>query len=213
MPTYTDSAREQNRAMAQYYRMQSKIYDATRWSFLFGRKEVLRQLPFGPEEAFHLLEVGCGTGFNLKRLARRFPKARLTGLDVSPDMVRLSRKQTRDYGERVQVLEEPYTPGADSPTGNPDAVLFSYSLTMINPQWKDLIRQAHADLRAGGIVAVADFHDSPMPGFKAHMSNHHVRMDGHLLPVLEQQFEPLYSRVGKAYGGIWEYLVFVGRKG
>jgi hypothetical protein len=68
-------------------------------------------------------------------------------------------------------------------------------------------------IRAGGIVAVADFHDSPMPGFKAHMSNHHVRMDGHLLPVLEQQFEPLYSRVGKAYGGIWEYLVFVGRKG
>jgi S-adenosylmethionine-diacylgycerolhomoserine-N-methlytransferase len=213
MPSFTDSAQEQNRAMAQYYRMQSKIYDATRWSFLFGRKEVLRTLPFARDEAFHLLEVGCGTGFNLKRLARRFPKAQLTGLDVSPDMVRLSRKQTRDYDERVQVLEQPYTPDGADWSGKLEAVLFSYSLTMINPQWQDLVRQAYTDLRPGGVVAVADFHDSAMPWFKAHMSHHHVRMDGHLLPVLEQRFEPLYSRVGKAYGGIWDYVVFVGRKG
>jgi len=213
MPTFTDSAQEQNRAMAQYYRLQSKIYDATRWSFLFGRKEVLRQLPFARDEAFHLLEVGCGTGFNLKRLARYYPKAQLTGLDVSPDMVRLSRKQTRDYDERVQVLEQPYRPGADHWSGQPDAVLFSYSLTMINPQWPDLIRQALADLKPGGVVAVADFHNSPMPWFKAHMSNHHVRMDGHLLPVLQDSFATAYRKVGKAYGGIWEYLVFVGRKG
>jgi S-adenosylmethionine-diacylgycerolhomoserine-N-methlytransferase len=37
-------------------------------------------------------------------------------------------------------------------------------------------------------------------------------MDGHLLPLLEEQFEPLRSSVKNAYLGIWEYLLFVGRK-
>ena len=33
---------EQASAMDNYYKFQSKIYDMTRWSFLFGRDEVTK---------------------------------------------------------------------------------------------------------------------------------------------------------------------------
>ena len=210
--TQHKDAQEQNRTMERYYRLQSKIYDSTRWTFLFGRNRILRLLPFSEEDRFHLLEVGCGTGYNLRRLARRFPHAQLTGYDVSSDMARRSRKVASAYGSRIAVEQRPYLPEPSALTGTLDAILFSYSLTMINPQWEDLLRQAHADLKPGGVVAVADFHDSRFPAFKSHMGNNHVRMDGHLLPVLRHLFAPAVQEVHPAYGGAWEYLVFLGKK-
>lgn len=208
----TSSDREQNRNMERYYRFQSKIYDLTRWSFLFGRRRIIRELPLKEEETLNILEVGCGTGYNLRQLARRFPKARLKGMDVSPDMIRIARRQLRDVGKRVELVEAPYGPGA-VPSHSFDLILFSYSLTMINPQWGQLIRQATRDLKPGGRIAVTDFHDSRFSWFKRHMSNHHVRMDGHLLPLLQELFQTEKAAVLPAYGGVWKYLIFIGEKG
>lgn len=206
----TSNIQEQNRAIDTYYQFQSKIYDLTRWTFLFGRKRIVRELPFEPEAAFKLLEVGCGTGYNLQRLARRFPKAHLTGMDLSGDMLHIARQNTQTFGDRVELIQAPY--GQTPLSFQPDVILFSYSLTMINPQWQDLLQEAYRDLPEGGIIAVTDFHRSPFPWFKNHMANHHVRMDAHLLPVLQEQFTSLTEKVQNAYLGIWEYLVYVGKK-
>ncbi|MBR9920996.1 MAG: class I SAM-dependent methyltransferase [Bacteroidetes bacterium] len=203
---------QQNRNMQAYYRLQSKIYDLTRWSFLFGRKAILRDLPFGRGEAFNLLEVGCGTGYNLRNLARRFPNARFTGMDVSSDMIQLAGKRTSRFRDRVALIQEAYSAEANPMTGKLDVVLFSYSLTMINPQWEMLLERAAADLKPGGWIAVVDFHDSPLTWFREHMSNHHVRMEGHLLPVLSKLFAPAKVRLHWAYGGSWRYIRFVGKK-
>jgi S-adenosylmethionine-diacylgycerolhomoserine-N-methlytransferase len=206
------SEADQNSAMQRYYKLQSKIYDATRWSFLFGRNQIIREIPLSPEGNWNILEVGCGTGYNLNNLAQRFPQAKLTGLDVSTDMVALSQKNTRAYGERVKVLAQPYTLGDTAWNAQLDLVLFSYSLTMINPQWKDLILQAKADLKPGGYIAVTDFYDSRNLWFKKHMANNHVRMDSHLSPLLSQEFKPVVNQVKSAYWGVWEYMLFVGQR-
>jgi S-adenosylmethionine-diacylgycerolhomoserine-N-methlytransferase len=203
---------EQAEFMQQYYKLQSKIYDATRWSFLFGRRRIIQEIPLPKETTGTILEVGCGTGYNLKRLARQFPKAHLIGLDVSEDMVKLARKNTASAQARVEIIQAPYTTGHNLFPRPVDAVLFSYSLTMINPQWEELILQAKKDLRPGGIIAVTDFHDSRFSWFKKHMSNHHVRMDGHLKPLLETTFQPILNKVSSAYLGVWEFLLFTGKK-
>lgn len=213
MPNFDrQTASQQTQHMEQYYRWQSRIYDATRWSFLFGRKALIRQLPLTKKEEVRIAEIGCGTGYNLARLAKRFPKADLYGLDVSPDMIRLSQKRTRSFGKRIHLLQQPY--GQDSSLFEQplDAILFSYSLTMINPQWSELLDQALLDLRPGGYIGVVDFHDSSQAWFKQHMSNHHVRMDGHLLPRLVHDFVPIRQKVGSAYAGVWQYLLFIGQK-
>ena len=93
-----------------------------------------------------------------------------------------------------------------------DVVLCSYSLTMINPQWQEVILKAKEDLNEGGIMAVTDFHQSQFKWFEQHMGNNHVRMDGHLLPFLNQHFNAVVEQENKAYGGVWEYLVYLGRK-
>jgi len=210
MQEMNDTKAGHSQKMTGYYRFQSKIYDATRWSFLFGIKRLVRKLPIESTANITILGVGCGTGANLLGLANRFPNAQLIGIDVSDDMLRLSKKKTKPFADRVTLLEG-YYGQLPLPT-QPDVIIFSYCLTMVNPGWDKLIEQAHTDLKPGGLIGVTDFHASSVNGFKKHMGNHHVRMDGHLLPVLEQHFTTLQSDVKKAYAGLWEFVHYVGKK-
>ena len=203
---------QQNEAMRTYYQWQSKIYDSTRWSFLFGRNKVIQVLPSLKDVPINILEIGCGTGYNLTKLAKKYPTAQITGLDVSADMINLSRKNTDAFKDRVTLIEKPYQKGATEFHNTFDIILFSYALTMINPHWHDLILQAKDDLKEGGSIGVADFYNSRFKWFKNHMGNHHVRMDGHLIPVLEENFDTFYKKVTPAYGGVWDYFVYVGKK-
>lgn len=208
----TASEEEQADNIQNYYKLQSKIYDATRWSFLFGRLKLIDILPFDRHANFKILEIGCGTGYNLKRLAKAFPNAQLTGLDVSEDMINLSRKNTSAFEDRVTLLQQPYGPDQPPMPESYDAIVCAYVLTMINPHWEAIVRHAPKDLNSGGVIAFADFHDSRRFWFKKHMSNHHVRMDGHIMPVLKEVFDTQVAEVKPAYGGIWEYAVYLGKK-
>lgn len=192
-----------------YYRWQSVIYDATRWSFLFGRPAVIdRVARLG--EPKRILEVGCGTGRNLTELAKRFPKAELTGLDVSADMLGIAEKKLAEESGRVTLVRRRYDQPLEE--GGFDLVLCSYALSMFNPGWEEAVTCAAADLAPGGLFALVDFHDSRLTWFKLWMSVNHVRMEGHLLPRLEERFAPLVSERHAAYGGVWEWGLFVGRK-
>ena len=64
----------------------------------------------------------------------------------------------------------------------------------------------------GGCLAVVDFHATRFRAFERWMGVNHVRMNGQLRPLLQAGFEPLINRVEAAYGGVWQYLTFVGRK-
>lgn len=196
-------------ALERYYQFHSRIYDATRWSFLFGRTAIFDRLPRDSHPA-SVLEVGCGTGKNLVTLAARFPGAQITGVDLSDVMLGIARTKTAGFGGRVQLQHRAY----DAPlqAGAHDLVVFSYALTMFNPGWETAISAAHADLKSGGRIAVVDFHDSAFPAFKRWMGVNHVRMDGHLLPLLRSTFKAEVEQTHAAYGGVWRYLMFVGRK-
>ena len=54
-----------------------------------------------PEEQFTLLDVGCGNGGHVLKLAQAFPRAVLHGLDVSPDNVRAAQAAGQAFGARV----------------------------------------------------------------------------------------------------------------
>ena len=196
--------------LSRYYLFLSNIYDLTRWSFLFGREGVLGELSpdFQPQR---ILEIGCGTGMNMQLLARAYPEAHITGIDISPDMIAVAERKLAPMAARVtlrqMVYERPLSPNHPF-----DLVLFSYSLTMMNPGWESVIQAAFDDLRDGGQVAVVDFHDSQFGFFKRWMGVNHVRMDSHLQPKLAKLFVPAVSEVKGAYGRLWTYLLFVGKK-
>lgn len=194
-------------ALQGYYRLHARIYDATRWTFLFGRRRLVRLIAeSGPKR---VLEVGCGTGRNLVPLAKALPGARITGVDLSPAMLRRARRATRGFGDRVSLQQARYDAPV-SPAEPFDTIVFSYCLTMINPGWEQAIHAAARDLAPGGQIAVVDFHDTPSRGFRRWMRVNHVRMDGHLRPMLQQMFSPRIDRTDSAYLGLWSYITFIG---
>ncbi len=193
-----------------YYKFHSWIYDATRWSFLFGRERIVRLLP-KDKDIKTVLEIGCGTGRNLAALLKKYPQAHLIGIDLSNDMLKVARKRFATQGDQVELLEQYY----QAPLARPepfDLVLFSYALTMINPGWDAVIKHAVDDLGPGGMLAVVDFHDAPSQTFKRWMGVNHVRMDGHLLPEVKKHTTPVHEAVCNAYGGWWQYVLYTGVK-
>ncbi len=203
---------EQRTTIKNYYRLHAKIYDSTRWTFLFGRKTLLRSLPFPKDQELHILEVGCGTGTNLKWLAQKYPKASLTGMDLSADMIKKAQSKMRTYQERTCLVENAYGADSTSLPGQYDLILFSYCLTMVNPFWETLIRQARTDLKEGGYIAVSDFEEANFSWYRKFMEKNHVRMQRHLTPLLTELFQTRILVVKKAYFGVWTYFNFIGLK-
>lgn len=195
-------------AIERYYRFHAKVYDATRWSFLFGRDDVIQKSLTYVEPA-RVLEVGCGTGKNLLTLRRYAPDAEILGLDISAAMLKQACKNLGRQQSRVTLRQQAYDHPLE-PTDGFDLVLFSYCLSMINPGWQRAIELAAQDLKPGGIIAVVDFHASRSSLFKRWMAMNHVTMEGQLLPTLNDSFRPLINERHNAYAGLWQYLLFVG---
>ena len=208
----TEGGQTQVRTIRNYYQLHAKIYQATRWSFLFGRKKIVQLLNLPLLSDKTLLEVGCGTGHNLSYLAKNHQSLHLIGLDISPDMLKVASKRLESHSRRILLLEKPYAPGPWKLPAKPDVVLFSYCLTMINPGWEEALRRAYDDLDEGGTIAVVDFHASRFKFFEKWMGYNHVRMDNHLIPILKNLFTPVQLEVHQAYGGLWSYFLFVGTK-
>lgn len=204
-PGETDRTRA---ALRRYYTLHARIYDRTRWTFLFGRARLVDRVVsrFQPRR---ILEIGCGTGTNLQRLAHACPDAALTGWDGSREMLERARRRLLPFGDRCRLREGFVGPECDLGPA-PDLVLASYCLSMVNPGAEDLILAAARILAPGGVLAVVDFHGTPWTGFRRWMAMNHVRLERHLLPVLRKACHPILEEVRPAWGGAWEYVVFLG---
>jgi SAM-dependent methyltransferase len=199
---------DQEAGLRRYYALHARLYDATRWTFLFGRTRLIGAIARRLEPR-HILEIGCGTGVNLARLATRFPNARLGGWDGSPDMLARARRRLGVLGDRCE-LRAGFFPGDPPPDPAPDLILFSYCLSMINPGWETAIEAARDQLAPGGHLAVVDFHGTRFAGFRRWMRFNHVRLERHLLPGLRAAGTPVIDCVRPAWGGVWEYFFYLG---
>jgi S-adenosylmethionine-diacylgycerolhomoserine-N-methlytransferase len=143
--------------MDAIYAWQRHVYDGTRKFFLFGRDRLIAMLdvPDGGE----VIEIGCGTGRNLIAVARRYPTARLYGLDISAAMLATARAHVERAGfsERIVLKQGDATDfDAAGLFGHVqfDCVFFSYTLSMI-PDWRAALNRGAAVAR--GRVHIVDF--------------------------------------------------------
>jgi S-adenosylmethionine-diacylgycerolhomoserine-N-methlytransferase len=190
--------------------MHARLYDATRWSFLFGRDAILDLAAAVQPAPERILEIGCGTGRNLVALSRRFPNAELTGVDLSGAMLGVAERKLARTRSRAVLMRRAYGAPIRTHRGF-DLVLCSYALSMFNPGYEEAMAAARSDLAPGGCFALVDFHATRFRAFAGWMAVNHVRMEEHLLPALRKNFTPITSELSGAYGGMWHYLKFVGR--
>jgi S-adenosylmethionine-diacylgycerolhomoserine-N-methlytransferase len=142
------------RFLNAYYGGSRHFYDLTRKYYLFGRDRALREL--AGERWRTLVEIGPGTGRNLRILRRLKPDARLGGIEASDAMLEHARARC-PWATLVQGFAE----RADLATihgERPDRVLFSYCLSMVEDSRAALAR-ARASVAPGGEVVVIDFAD------------------------------------------------------
>lgn len=190
-----------------YYRFHHRFYDATRWSFLFGRDLLLTRVHRLHSSPSHITEFGCGTGRNLLRLSKLFPHCSLTGIDLSAEMLEIARVRTRHLGSRLLLQQTTDFSSLRSPQ---DLILFSYCLSMVNPGSKALIDSALTCLSPSGLLCVVDFDSTSVTAYRRFMSANHVSLSGDLLPYLQRSTRPLHCQSLPAYLGLWKYFVFVG---
>ena len=129
--------------MDRMYRRQRHIYDLSRKFYLLGRDEAIAGLHAGP--GVSVLEIGCGTGRNLVKLARAYPGAHLFGLDVSREMLASAAAAMARAGLSARVaLGQGDATAFDSAAlfgrARFDRVMISYALSMI-PPWREALER------------------------------------------------------------------------
>ena len=172
----SQAAREEHRAfLNKYYGVSRGIYDLTRRYFLLGREAALAHLIDAPWET--LVEIGPGTGRNLKKLYDMRPSARFGGIEASDAMLDHARAKIpfaqlqhgfAETADIKSVLGEP-----------PDRILFAYCLSMVQEPLPAL-EHCRRQVAPGGEVVVVDFGDltgwpsTLRTGFRGFLDTFHV---------------------------------------
>jgi S-adenosylmethionine-diacylgycerolhomoserine-N-methlytransferase len=142
--------------LERFYGPQVEAYDRTRERLLPGRADVMGALALRLPDQATVVDLGGGTGSHLEHLGEAHQRlARLHLVDLCGPLL----EQARQRGER-QGWRHLRTHHADATTWRPsapvDAVICSFSLTMI-PAWWRAVDHAVTMLRPGGFLAVVDF--------------------------------------------------------
>ena len=116
----------------------------------------LMALLSGGDESFNgqVLDAGCGTGYGLQELAKYYPQAKLTGLDLAPEMLKIAHTQSGNQSGNAEFLQ-----------GDIEALPFAdntFDITWSSSaiQWCDQTRAVDELLRVtkpNGEIAISTF--------------------------------------------------------
>lgn len=186
------------------YRHQRRIYDLTRKYFLLGRDHLIEALDAKTNDK--ILEVACGTGRNLHKIAGRYPGTRLYGFDLSDEMLKSARRTLKKRAVLVRADARAFDGRTSFGTETFDRIIISYSLSMM-PGWQTALAVAADHLAPGGSLHIVDFGgQTGWPGWfgrllRGWLSRFHVSPRTDIAGVLSQlaagrggtaEFEALY---------------------
>lgn len=182
------------------YRYQRYIYDASRKFYLLGRDAMVEGLQ--PPAGGTVLEVGCGTGRNLIKAAKRYRDARFFGFDISKMMLETAHANVDGAGlsKRVTLAQgdaSAFSGEALFGEAQFDRVYISYAVSMI-PPWQAAVEQAFAAVKPGGSLHIVDFgqQDELPKWFKAGLHGWLAKFTVTPRAELEAELQALEARTG-----------------
>jgi S-adenosylmethionine-diacylgycerolhomoserine-N-methlytransferase len=154
--------------MDAIYGLQRHFYDLTRKYYLLGRDRLVARLDVPVQGT--ALEIGCGTGRNIALAARRYPTAKLHGIDISSEMLRTAEAKldgliARDAVRLARGDATSFEAARLFCQSQFDRVWFSYTLSMI-PEWQAAFHHGLNLVAPGGSLHIVDFgQQSGLPGW------------------------------------------------
>ncbi len=147
-----------SRVVTPLFQLWSHVYDARFFQRFYGSIHD-RILARAPAEVRAALDVGCGTGELVVKLARRYPGARIVGVDISAAMLRQARQ--KDHGAAaVELLE-----GSVYTLPFPDASFDLVTNTISSHFYRDFTAAARELARVaapGATLAMASLGNGPL---------------------------------------------------
>jgi tRNA (cmo5U34)-methyltransferase len=134
-------------------------YDRARRRLVPGFDDFYRTaidlIPFGREDEIDVLDLGAGTGMLSAFVAYNFPRARITMIDISDEMLAQARKRFELGGDRFHFVVSDYADAALD--GSYDAVVSALSIHHLGDTQKAaLLGRINGVLKAGGAFINAD---------------------------------------------------------
>jgi tRNA (cmo5U34)-methyltransferase len=119
-------------------------------------RTLLLGIPFVATRAFHVLELGVGTGTFTALLLEAFPHAQVTGIDISPRMIARAKEKLRPYRTRVELVAGDLGEFEEAPYDVVVSALAIHHLADAQ-KWR-LFRRVYRTLSRGGFFGDADDH-------------------------------------------------------
>lgn len=211
MLNLAEELERQNQIILDYYRFQSKIYDFTRWLFLFGRSRIINELAkqYKTNQKINILEVGVGTARNIIELKKTFPNASIDGIELSTEMYEKAIENCEKLAINANIINADFiTYKFDNKKY--DVILFSYVLTMLGDLSEVFIEKSSTLLKEDGQIAIVDFHQTKNKLYSKFMQSKNINLEGQIANNLANKFKTKLVKIKKAYLGIWEYYLFIG---
>ncbi|HCF96706.1 MAG TPA: hypothetical protein DEW46_16760 [Verrucomicrobia bacterium] len=150
---HPDSKRDYNKKL---FKEVAPRYDFVTQALSFGRdrawkRSLIEALPDDPNPA--CLDIACGTGDLSFLLHERFPNGRITGIDLTPDMLEIARQRLSSESIEFHQSDMCDLPFSEASL---DIVTGGYALRNA-PNLGTVLKEVHRVLRADGVAAFLEF--------------------------------------------------------
>jgi ubiquinone/menaquinone biosynthesis C-methylase UbiE len=114
---------------------------------------------FDPAGRRNILDIGCGPGEWVLKVAKLLPESQLTGIDISHIMTQYARFSARDQNiHNAQFFVKDTRQPLDFPDASFDIIHSRFLTSFLTPAtWLEFLRECFRLLRPGGIVINAEF--------------------------------------------------------
>jgi phosphatidylethanolamine/phosphatidyl-N-methylethanolamine N-methyltransferase len=169
-----DAALEK-RQVKRAYKIYAPAYDFVfDWIFHPGREQAIQLLNIKGGE--QILEVGIGTGLNLPLYP---PKCRITGIDLSEEMLEKAQDKVVELGLDNVTLKAMDATVLDFGDSEFDAAVATYTISAV-PDPVAVLREMRRVVKPGGIIVVLN----------------HFRSERRVLGRIEDLVSPVCTRLG-----------------
>ena len=141
--------------MGEFFNNRASIYDEKHLEYIGGMESKQIIASFFPSYARTMLDLGIGTGLELKGIFERFPEMEVTGFDMAEDMLKLLVAKYPD--KKIRLHNESYL-DYDFGQGQYDVVLSVMTLHHYNHAKKtELYRRVRESLKQNGVYIECDW--------------------------------------------------------